>query len=133
MYQSTHQRTVTTCFLGGPRNSSLILCSRTHTTAPTTRKKIAVTPHINGVNGRKNAQAFEFDFLTGATTTSPDSMYGWVKSTTLVRFVTIAMSPMTASKTCRKIYKNQYIFLYIGINILILFSFAAYLLTPRVI
>jgi hypothetical protein len=60
-------------------------------------KKIAVIPHIFGVNGLKNAQALEFNFLTGATTTSPDSIYGCVKSTILVRLVMIAMSPIAAS------------------------------------
>ena len=43
---------------------------------PTVRKKAAMTPHINGVNGCKNSQALEFNFLIGATTTSPDSIYG---------------------------------------------------------
>lgn len=69
---STHHIIVTSCFLGGPRKSSFILCSRIHTTVPTIMKKAAVTAHIHGVNGRKNAQALE-NFLTGATTTSPDS------------------------------------------------------------
>lgn len=63
-----------------------------------------MTAHINGVKGRKNAQALEFNFLTGATTTSPDSIYGWVKSTAFVRFVTIAMSPTAASKTYKIIF-----------------------------
>ena len=94
---SPHHRTVTTCFFGGPRNSSFILCSKIQTTAPTMRKKIAVTPHIIGVNGLKNAQALEFNLLTGATTTSPDSTYGCVKSTIFVRLVMMAMSPIAAS------------------------------------
>lgn len=63
------------------------------------RKKAAVTPHIDGVNGLKKAQALEFNFLTGTTTTNPESMNGWVKSTIFVRLVTIAMSPIAASKT----------------------------------
>ena len=74
--QGSHHSIVAICFLGGPRNSSFILCSRIHTTVPIIRKKAAVTAHMNGVNGLKNAQALEFDFLTGATTTSPDSIYG---------------------------------------------------------
>lgn len=73
---STHHRSVTNCFLGGPRNSSFVLCSRIHTTSPIIRKKAAVTPHIDGENGRKNVQALEFSFKTGTTTTSPDSIYG---------------------------------------------------------
>ena len=63
------------------------------------RKKILVTSHIIGVNGLKNAQALEFNSLTGATTTNPDPIYGCVKSTILVRLVVIAMSPIAASKT----------------------------------
>ena len=94
---SAHHRIVATCFLGGPRNSSFILCSKIQTAAPTMRKKIAVTPHIIGVNGLKNAQALEFNLLTLATTTSPDSTYGCVKSTILVRLVMIVMSPTAAS------------------------------------
>lgn len=104
LHACTHHRTVTICFLGGPLNSSFNLCSRIQTTVPTTRKKTPVTAHISGVKGRKNAQAFEFSFLTGATTTSPDSMYGWLKSTAFVRFVTIAMSPTAASKTYKIIF-----------------------------
>lgn len=71
---STHHKIVVSCFLGGPRKSSFILCSRIQTTAPTIRKKAAVTPHIKGVNGRKKAQALEFNFLKGASMNSPDSM-----------------------------------------------------------
>ena len=63
------------------------------------RKKIHVTSHIIGVNGLKNAQALEFNSLTEATTTSPDAIYGCVKSTILVRLVVIAMSPIVASQT----------------------------------
>ena len=73
---STYHRIVTICFPRGPWNSSFILCSRTQTTMPIVRKKAAMTPHIIGVKGRKNSQALEFNFLTGATTTSPDSIYG---------------------------------------------------------
>lgn len=62
-------------------------------------KKQAVTPHISRVNGLKNAKAPEFIFLTGATTTSPDSIYGCVKSAILVLLVVIAISPTAASKT----------------------------------
>ena len=58
-----------------------------------------MTSHIIGVNGLKNAQELELNFLTEATTTSPDSIYGCVKSTILVRSVVIAMSPIAASKT----------------------------------
>lgn len=65
-----------------------------------------MTAHITGVNGLRNDQALEFNFLTGATTTSPDSMYGCVKSAILVRFVIIAMSPIAASYTC-KVVENQ--------------------------
>lgn len=87
------------CLLGVPLNSSFILCSRIHTTIPMTRKKAAVTAHKVGENGRKNAQAPVFIFLNGATTTSPDAAYGCVKSTILVLFVTIAMSPTAPSYT----------------------------------
>ena len=90
---------VTNCLLGGPLKSSLVRRSKIHTTAPTTRKNKPVTNHIIGVKGLKKAQALEFDFLMGATTTSPDSMYGCVKSTIFVLFVVIVMSPTTASKT----------------------------------
>lgn len=67
--------------------------------APIIRKNAPVTIHIDGVNGRKKAQGLEVIFLTGATTTSPDSMKGWVNSATFVRLVTMAMSPTAASKT----------------------------------
>lgn len=60
-------------------------------------KEAAVAHHILAVNGRKKAQALEFNFFTGATTTRPDSMYGCVKSAILVRFVMIAMSPIAPS------------------------------------
>jgi hypothetical protein len=93
---------VINCFLGGPLNSSFILCSRIHTTIPIRRKKEAVTIHIYLLNGRRKAQAPEFSFLNGATTTSPDEANGWVKSTIFVRFVTIAMSPTAASNFCYK-------------------------------
>ena len=93
-----YHRTVENCFFGVPWNSSLFLRSKNQTTAPTTKKEIVVTSHIIGVNGLKNAQALEFNSLTEATTTSPDSTYGCVKSTILVRSVVIAMSPIAASK-----------------------------------
>ena len=51
------------------------------------------------MNGLKNAQALEFNSITEATTTSPEPIYGCVKSTILVRLVVIAMSPIAASKT----------------------------------
>lgn len=89
---------VINCFFGGPRKSSFIRCSRIHTTAPTTRKNAAVTDHIVIVNGRRKDQALEFNFLMGARMVSPDSINGCVKSTIFVRFLTIAMSPITASK-----------------------------------
>lgn len=91
-----------TCFFGGPRNSSFIRCSRIHTTAPTTRKNAAVTHHICIVNGRRKDQALEFSLLMGATIISPDSINGCVKSTIFVLFVTIAMSPITASKNYKE-------------------------------
>lgn len=72
----TNHRIVATCFLGGPRKSSFLLCSNIQTTAPTRRKNDPVTAHIVGVNGLRNAQALELDFLNGATTTRPDSIYG---------------------------------------------------------
>lgn len=74
----TDQKIVMSCFLGEPRNSWLSLCSRIQTTAPTKRKNPAVTSHIARVNGFMNAHGFDFFSLTGATTTSPDSMYGCV-------------------------------------------------------
>lgn len=63
------------------------------------RKNAAVVIHISLVNGFRKAQALEFIFLTGATTTNPDSIYGCVKSAILVRLVIIAMSPIAASYT----------------------------------
>lgn len=98
----THQSIVIICLLGGPRKSSFNLCSRIHTTDPTMRKKKAVTHHSFQVNGLKKAHALESDFLTGATTTSPDSIYGCVKSAILVLLVVIAISPTAASKVCRE-------------------------------
>lgn len=92
-----YQNIVTSCWLSGPRNSWLIRCSRIQTTTPTKRKKAPVTPHISQLNGLRKAQAVDFTFLTGVTTTSPDSMYGWVKSTILVLLVTMVMSPTAAS------------------------------------
>ena len=97
--KQTNQKIVISCFLGGPRNSSLNRCSRIHTTAPTKRKKAPVTHHIWAVNGLRKDQGLDFSSLTGTTTTSPDSMYGWVKSTSLVLFVTIVTSPTAASKS----------------------------------
>lgn len=99
---------VTTCFLGGPLKSSLVRRSKIQTTAPTIRKKTPVTHHIMGVKGLRKAQALELSFPTGATTTSPDSMYGCVKSTILVRLVVIVMSPTTASKSYMYIHINRF-------------------------
>lgn len=76
----------------------MILCSRIHTTAPTKRKKAPVTHHIGTVNGFRKAQGFDFTFQAGVTTTRPDSIKGWVKSTIFVLFVTIVTSPTAASK-----------------------------------
>lgn len=94
----THHKMVISCVLGGPLNSSLILCSKVQITIPTRRKKAALTPHSSGENGRRNAQAPVFNFLNGATMTSPDAANGCVKSTIFVRFVTIAISPIAPSK-----------------------------------
>lgn len=71
-----YHRVVTICCLGGPRNSLFMRCSKIQTTAPTTRKKIPVTHHNLAVNGLRKAQVPEFSLLTGATTTSPDSVNG---------------------------------------------------------
>ena len=95
--QGPNHKIVMHCLLGGPRNSSFVLCSRIQTTIPIKRKKAAVTIHMAGENGCKKAQAPVFSFLSGATTTSPEAVYGRVKSTSLVRLVTMAMSPTTAS------------------------------------
>lgn len=103
-----YHRTVSNCFFGGPRKSSFFRCSRIHTAAPTTRKNAAVTIHICTVNGQRKDQALEFSLLMGATIISPDSINGCVKSTIFVRFVTIAMSPITASK-CYKEKHNSII------------------------
>ena len=67
---------VMNCFLGGPRKSSLSLCSRIQTTAPMIMKNMPVVIHISRLNGFRNAHGFELLFVTGTTTTSPDSMYG---------------------------------------------------------
>uniref|UniRef100_A0A7C9DWG7 Uncharacterized protein n=1 Tax=Opuntia streptacantha TaxID=393608 RepID=A0A7C9DWG7_OPUST len=72
--EKLNHRIVINCCLGGPRNSSFILCSKIQITAPTIRKNAPVTAHICAVNGLKNAQALEYNFLTGATTTSPESV-----------------------------------------------------------
>lgn len=97
---------VTNCLLAGPLKSSLKRRSKIHTTAPTTKKNIPVTNHIIGVNGLRKAQALDFIFLIGATTTSPDSIYGCVKSTILVLFVVMVMSPTTASNSY--IYSKEF-------------------------
>lgn len=109
----TYQKMVTSCFLGGPRNSSLILCSSIHITAPTKRKNNPVTHHISKVNGCKKAQALESCSLTAVSMTSPDSIKGCVKSTILVLSVLIAMSPTAASNSYKKkdIITNQTQFL----------------------
>lgn len=95
----TYHRVVPNCCLGVPRKSLFLRCSRIQTTAPTTRKEIKITPHNSTVNGLKIAQVPELSFFTGVTTTRPDSIYGWVKSTMLVRLVMMAMSPTAASYT----------------------------------
>lgn len=94
---STDQKIVISCWLGGPRNSWLIRCSRIQTTAPTKRKKEPVTHHICQENGFRNAHGLDFFSFTAATTTSPDSIKGCVKSTIFVLLVTIVMSPTAAS------------------------------------
>lgn len=58
----------------------------------------ALTGHIFGENGLGKAQALDCTFLTGSTTTNPDSIYGCLKSAILVQLVMIAMSPIAASK-----------------------------------
>lgn len=90
---------VASCLLEVPLKSSLLRRSRIHTAAPTTKKDSPVTNHIHGVNGLRKAQALEYNFLIGATTTSPDSIYGCVKSTIFVLFVVMVMSPTTASNS----------------------------------
>jgi hypothetical protein len=87
---------VTHCFLRGPRKSLFVLRSKIQTTTPTTRKDIHVTHNIIGVNGLRK---LEFNFHTGATTTSPDSIYGRVKSIIFDRLGVIVMSPTTASSS----------------------------------
>ena len=98
-FLGTHHRIVTHCFLRGPLNSSFVLRSKIQITTPTKRKDIPVTHHIVGVNGLRKAQALEFNFENGATTTSLDSIYGCVKSTCFVLLVVIVMSPTTASSS----------------------------------
>lgn len=93
---------VMNCFLGGPLKSSLVRCSKIHTTAPTKRKNRPIKPHISTVNGFKKAHAFDSLSFVATTIVRPDSMYGCVKSTILVRLVTMDMSPTAASKTYKK-------------------------------
>lgn len=66
--------------------------------APTKRKRSPVTAHISTVNGFKKDHGLVLAPFTGATTTSPDSINGCVKSTNLVLFVTIVISPTATSK-----------------------------------
>jgi len=63
------------------------------------RKNTPVKDHILMVNGCRKAHPFELCFFTEVSMTSPDPTYGWVKSATFVRFVTIATSPTTASNS----------------------------------
>lgn len=97
----TNQKTVTSCCLGEPRKSVFVRCSRIQTTVPTKRKKLPVTAHICHVNGMRNDHGFVLTSFIGATTTSPDSINGCVKSTILVLFVVIVKSPTAASYFCK--------------------------------
>uniref|UniRef100_A0A0A9EJA8 Uncharacterized protein n=1 Tax=Arundo donax TaxID=35708 RepID=A0A0A9EJA8_ARUDO len=98
MVEKLNQHIVIICCLGGPRNSVLVRCSSIQTIVPTKRKRTPRIHHIWKVNGFRNAQAFGSISFAGATIMRPDSIYGWVKSTSLVLFVTIVMSPIAASK-----------------------------------
>jgi hypothetical protein len=93
---------VINCLVGEPLNSSFTLCSNIHTTAPTVMNDRTMTAHISGENGRRKAQAPEFNFLNGTTTTRPDEANGCVKSTIFVLLVVIVTSPTTASKIYKK-------------------------------
>ena len=102
-----YQSIVTTWSLGFPLNSGLTLCSNNHITNPVKTKNAPVVHHMSGVNGTMNAQAlFASSAFTGTTITRPDSVNGCVKSTYLLRFEKIVVSPTTASKFCEANWRN---------------------------
>ena len=87
---------------GGPRNSSFIRCSRTHTTKPMKTKKTPLVIQRSQVNGFKNTHAFFLSLsLIGTTIVTPDSVYGNVKSIYLLLFARITVSAARASKFCQ--------------------------------
>ena len=80
-----HSR-VTTWSLGFPLNSGFTLCSKSHITNPVNIKNAPVVHHMSGVKGSRNAQTLLDSFaLIGTTITRPDSVYGCVKSTYLLK------------------------------------------------
>ena len=96
--RNTYVMTVTSCVLGGPRNSSFTLCSSIQMTTPVNMKDRSTIHHKVDVNGIRKAQGlFALLSFTGSSTTNPDSMYGCVKSTIRRRSARIATSPTTAS------------------------------------
>ena len=86
---------------GGPRNSSFIRCSRTHTTKPMKTKKTPLVIQRSLLKGFRKIHAFLVPLSTiGTTNDTPDTVYGNVKSTKLDLFAVIVISPTTASKFC---------------------------------
>ncbi len=101
MVEKAYHKLVPIWCEGGPRKSSFILCSRTHTTKPMKTKKQPLVIQRSQVKGFKNTHVFFVLLsLTGTTIDTPDSVYGNVKSTKLDLFAIIVISPTTASKFC---------------------------------
>ena len=102
-----YQSRVTTWCLGFPSNLGFTLCSNTHMTDPVNMKNAPIVHHMPGVKGSMNAQElFASSALTGTTITIPDSAYGCVKSTYLLRLDKIVISPTTPSNFCQPNLKS---------------------------
>jgi hypothetical protein len=82
MMEKANQNIVLIWYWGGPVNSEFTLCSRIHTTKPTTKKEPRVIPQSPGVKGLKKIKLLLATLsFRGTTIPTPDVVYGKVKST----------------------------------------------------
>ncbi|BAS96564.1 Os06g0190850 [Oryza sativa Japonica Group] len=86
------------CFHFDPWKSRFIGLSITHTTRPVKKIKIIVAIHRSFASGcRKIHVVGSSSLLDRTSIETPDSVYGIVKSTYLVRLAIIVTSPTAAS------------------------------------
>ena len=110
--EKENHNVVPSCCAGFPLNTLFSRCSSTHTTKPVRMNAITVVNQSSRLSGVKKIHMFSLSSRFVKTTIlTSDSKKGNVKSTYVERLASIVTSPTTASKFCKTIKEDKFIFL----------------------